>query len=120
MLAHVTNVLPEEACGILAGRGGTVKAVLPVTNQLHSAVRYYMEPLELLRRLRWMDEQNLDFLGIYHSHPSGPDRLSARDVAENTYPGTVQLLWFPIPGGWEVKGYIVGMNKFDEITLVWE
>lgn len=120
MLAHVLKVLPEEACGILAGRRGAVEAVLPVTNQLHSPIRYYMEPLNLLECFHWIDEQNLEFLGVFHSHPSGPDRPSARDVEENSYPGKVQLIWFPVPGGWDLKGFIIDEHKSEEIPLIWE
>jgi proteasome lid subunit RPN8/RPN11 len=120
MLAHVLKVLPEEACGILAGRGGVVEAVLPVTNQLHSPVRYYMEPLELLQCLHWMDEHNLEFLGVFHSHPNGPDRLSVTDLIENTYSGAIQIIWFPAPGGWDVRGYILDGKNPREIRLIWE
>ncbi len=119
MLAHVLKALPEEACGILAGRECAVEAVLPVTNHLHSPVRYSMEPLELLKCLRWMDEHNLEFLGVFHSHPRGPDRPSAVDMEENTNPGIVQLIWFPVPNGWEIKAFF-GTNEFKEIPLVWE
>lgn len=120
MLAHVLKVLPEEACGILAGHGNAVEAVLPVTNQLHSPVRYYMEPLELLKRYRWMDEHGLEFLGVYHSHPAGPDTLSVTDLAENFFPRAVQLIWYPIPGGWDSKGFIIERKNVREIHLIWE
>jgi len=120
MLEHVLEVLPEEACGLLGGCGNLVASVLPLTNQLHSPVRYFMDSVELLKSFQWLDDHYLDLIAIYHSHPRGPDRPSALDLDESTYPDCAQLIWFPGPNGWDVRGFIIGKKTTREIPLVWE
>src|SRR3990172_6977006 len=48
MLVDVIKRAPEEACGLLGGKGRDVVDVIPVTNVLHSPVRYQMAPEEQL------------------------------------------------------------------------
>ncbi len=111
MLEHVSACLPEEGCGRIGGRPGPggyrAEAVLPVSNQLHSPVRFYMAPLELIRALSWLDENNLDLAAIFHSHPGGPAEPSAADLAEFAYPGVPYLILSPRSGGqdWQVRAY---------------
>ncbi len=120
MLTHILECLPEEACGLLAGRNETVEAVLPVTNRLHSQVRYLMEPVELLQRLRWLDEHDMQLLSIYHSHPQGPNQPSAADLAESNYPDSAQVIWFPASGGWDLRGFTIVGDVAREIPLTWQ
>ena len=40
MIAHVDSHAPLEACGLLAGLNSKVEAVLEVTNQAQSEVRF--------------------------------------------------------------------------------
>jgi len=39
-----------------------------------------------------MEAEGLELIAIYHSHPDGPARPSATDVANAYYPDTVQLI----------------------------
>jgi hypothetical protein len=48
MRLHVTAAAPLEACGLVAGQPGRGVAVFPITNELHSPVRYRMDPHEQL------------------------------------------------------------------------
>lgn len=83
---------PEEICGLLAGTAGRVFHVLPVMNELHSPIRFRMEPREQLARFLWMDQNDLDLLAIYHSHPRGPVEPSPTDISEFSYPGTISMI----------------------------
>lgn len=118
ILAYVMKVLPEEACGFLGGRGEQVEVVLPVTNQLHSRSRFFMEPVELLQRLHWLDDHGLDILAIYHSHPDGPESPSATDIAEFNYPGSAELICFPREAVWEVRAFMIEGSSSREIVLI--
>ena len=118
MLAHVQACLPEEACGLLGGRAGASAAVQPVTNALHSPVRFSMEPKEQLQAMLWLEEQGLDLLGIFHSHPTGPDHPSATDVAEFLYPGVLVLIWSPEGAGWQVKAYDILDGQVQAVPLL--
>jgi proteasome lid subunit RPN8/RPN11 len=47
-----------------------------------------------------MEAQGLEMVGIYHSHPHGPDSPSPTDIAEAYYPDAVYLIWFRQDGEW--------------------
>ena len=116
MIAHVDSQLPFEACGLLAGRGSSVESVLVVSNQAQSPVRYVMEPREQLRAFEWIDAQGLDLVGIFHSHPTGPETVSPTDIAEAAYP-VVYIILAPVRGTWHTRGFWIEDGKFDEVTL---
>jgi proteasome lid subunit RPN8/RPN11 len=122
MLTHIIESIPEEACGLLAGKQisilkSMIEAVLPVTNQLHSSVRFYMDPIELIKAFDWMDTRELELLGIYHSHPVGPERPSPTDLAEYAYPGVAYLIWCPGEQDWQVHAYDIDAGEPFEISL---
>jgi proteasome lid subunit RPN8/RPN11 len=113
MLAHVSACLPEEGCGLLGGRFdergiACVEVVVPVENELHSPVRFRMAPLEQLRVFQEIERLGLDLVGIFHSHPTGPDHPSATDLADFFYPGVPVVIISPgAAGGWQVKGFLI-------------
>jgi len=92
ILAHADGLWPEEACGLLAGREGCAVCLYPVENMLHSPVAYEMEPVQQVRAMLAMEADGLELIAIYHSHPDGPARPSATDVAAAYYPDAVQLI----------------------------
>jgi proteasome lid subunit RPN8/RPN11 len=117
MRAHVQYCFPEEACGLLGGTGDLVTCVLPVTNQLHSPVRFNMAPEELFKAFLWLEEKNFEMLGYFHSHPAGPDHLSETDLLQSFYPGVVLVLLFPKNSTWQIKGFIIRENDIKEINI---
>src|SRR5687768_8812979 len=82
---HVHVHEPLEACGLLAGKNSRVEKVIAVRNQAQSPVRYMMDPIEQLTAFQWIESQGLDLLGIFHSHPAGPEVVSPIDIAEAAY-----------------------------------
>lgn len=109
MRAHVLACLPEEACGLLGGRidgaQATVKVVIPVENVLHSPVRFRMDPRKQLQVFNRLDDLGLELVGIFHSHPTGPNAPSATDLAEFYYPGVAFLIWSPGDEGWQLRAF---------------
>ena len=105
MRDDVAGHIPEEACGILVGRGREVLEIYPITNQLHSPVRYLMEPHEQLRAFQLIEAQGWELLAIYHSHPRGPERPSPTDIAEAYYPEAVYLIWSHSKAVWRCRGF---------------
>jgi proteasome lid subunit RPN8/RPN11 len=96
ILADAAARAPEEACGLVGGRDGVALLVLPVTNRLHSATHFEMEPLELMRSLqRIEEEEGLELEGIYHSHPGGGAQPSESDRAEFYYSGVAMIIVAP-------------------------
>jgi proteasome lid subunit RPN8/RPN11 len=121
MLRHVAEHVPLEACGLLAGRNGRVRNVLPVRNQAQSPVRFVMDPYEQLQAFEWIDSQELELIGIFHSHPAGPETVSATDIREAAYE-VVQLIWSRAEGGgnWKVRGFWIQDGQAREVDLLVE
>src|SRR5512132_4307757 len=103
MLEHVDRQAPLEACGLLAGKNARVEKVIGVPNQAQSAVRFVMEPHEQLQAFDWIESNGLDLLGIFHSHPAGPETASVTDIAEAAYE-VVHLIWSRDQTGWQARG----------------
>jgi [CysO sulfur-carrier protein]-S-L-cysteine hydrolase len=118
MLQHVAKHVPLEACGLLAGRNGRVRKVLPVLNQAQSPVRFVMDPYEQLRAFEWIDSQDLELVGIFHSHPAGPETVSATDIREAAYE-VVHLVWSRVEGEemWKVRGFWIQDGQAREVDL---
>lgn len=117
MLAHVHHLAPEEACGLIAGLEHVATEVIPITNILHSPVRYRMHPQEQLEAFNHVETHGWELLGIYHSHPTGPAFPSAKDVAEAAYPGVIHLIWSRSNGAWQCRGFIMEEDQVQEVTL---
>lgn len=116
MRAYVEENAPLEACGLLAGQNSQVQAVLLVRNQAQSPLRFVMEPLEQLHALEWIDENSLDLLGIFHSHPAGPEIPSETDIAEAAYE-VVQVIWSRPQGVWQARGFWIKAGRTLEVAL---
>lgn len=89
---HARSELPHEACGLLAGMGGQVAKVYRATNVEKSPVRYSIDPRELIRYMKDMDQHEWDLVGIYHSHTHTQAYPSATDVDLAFYPEAVYLI----------------------------
>lgn len=111
------RLAPEEACGLLAGVGEQVWSIFPVTNELHSTVRYRMEPSEQLRAFQQIEENGWELLGIYHSHPRGPYGLSTTDISEAFYPDSVYVVVSGGTGEWLYQGFLVRDGQVSGVPI---
>ena len=119
METEVDTNTPEEACGIVAGCGNHSKLVIPVTNTLHSATSFRMEPKEQLNAFLLVEERGLDILAIYHSHPEGIDNPSFTDFQELTFPGIIYLIWYKEVDRWNCKGYLMRSQvEANEVNVI--
>lgn len=116
MLEHVEQNVPLEACGLLAGKNGQVEQVILVRNQARSAVRFVMDPYEQLEAFNQIDSNGLELLGIFHSHPAGPETVSPTDIAEAAY-DVVHLVWSRIQGPWHLRGFWIENGSATEVSL---
>lgn len=116
MIAHVDIHAPLEACGLLAGRSSKVESVIEVTNQAQSEVRYVMDPIEQLNAFEWIDSNGLDLVGIFHSHPTGPETVSPTDIAEAAY-AVVHVILARVENMWRARGFWIEDGSYSEVTL---
>ena len=116
MLIHVKNNASLEACGLLAGKNNSVEKVFLITNQAQSPVRFRMDPTEQLNALEWIDSNGLELLAIFHSHPTGPETVSATDIKEAAYP-VVNIIWSTNNGSWQARGFRIEDGRATEVEL---
>ena len=116
MLEHVAEQAPLEACGLLAGKQDSVEAVLKVRNAEQSPVHFQMDAQEQYNAFMWIEANELDLLGIFHSHPAGPETVSATDIAEAAYE-VVHIIWSRSNGLWNAHGFWIETGQVTEISL---
>lgn len=87
----------QECCGLLAGRDAVISAIFPAPNALASPTAFEIAPEVLFRCFRQMHSSALDHMGIYHSHPTGDNAPSPRDVERAYYPGVAYFILSPRP-----------------------
>ena len=116
MLDHVQQHAPLESCGLLAGKNDQVEEVILVRNQAESPVRFVMDPYEQLQAFDWIEANGFDLLGIFHSHPAGPEGTSPTDIAEAAYE-VVHLIWSRNQKGWQVRGFWIENGAVTEVPL---
>jgi len=116
MLDHVDRQVPLEGCGLLAGKNDRVEKVIFVRNQAQSPARFVMDPYEQLQAFDWIESNGLDLLGIFHSHPAGPETASVTDIAEAAYE-VVHLIWFRDQSRWQARGFWIENGYATEVSL---
>jgi proteasome lid subunit RPN8/RPN11 len=75
-----------------------------------------MDPYEQLQAFEWIDDQSLTLLGIFHSHPAGPETVSVTDIQEAAYE-VVHLIWSHREGPWKVRGFWIQDGRAQEVAL---
>ena len=116
MLDYVQGHAPLESCGLLAGKDDQVEKVIFVRNQAQSPVRFVMDPYEQLKAFDWIEANGLELVGIFHSHPAGPETASAVDIAEAAYE-VVQLIWSRNQNRWQARGFWIENGNAIEVSL---
>ncbi len=116
---EAARALPFEACGLLGGRGAELLCFIPCRNAAQSAYRYAIAPEDVMRALREFERDGMELRAIFHSHPAGEPRPSARDIREAMYPGVLHLI-AGAPPAMALHGYWLGEGEVREEPLVSE
>ncbi len=85
MLAHARREETVECCGLLAGRDGRISAILPASNALASPTAYEIAPRQQFDLFRRMRLEELELMGIYHSHLATDNAPSPSDIEQAYY-----------------------------------
>lgn len=119
IVEHAFSVHPEECCGLIAAdRTGNPVRVIPMTNILHSPVRYQMDPKEQFSVGKKLRMEGLLLWGIYHSHPISEPYPSVVDVNMAYYPDLFYLLTSPITTPPELRAFHINDGRIAEIPLI--
>lgn len=92
LVDHAIRDLPNECCGLIAGRGDTAVRLHPATNSEGSPFMYVMDPREQMELMDQIDESGDDLLAIYHSHTRSAAYPSRTDVELAFFPDTLYLI----------------------------
>jgi proteasome lid subunit RPN8/RPN11 len=119
MVRHARSQPGMECCGLLAGRSGLITSIFPAENALASPAAYEIAPRELFSFFRRMREQQIEHLGIYHSHPASENVPSARDIERAFYPELAYFIISPQYGAPKpVRAFSIQRGVVQELELV--
>lgn len=106
---HAAEGYPHEVCGFLVGprSGGRITEAVRARNLIieRARDRYEIDPKDMIRIQRRVDDDGLDLVGYYHSHPDHPARASVFDT-ERCWAGPVYVIVSC------EKGTVVDANAF--------
>lgn len=92
LVAHAVAELPNECCGMVAGRDGSAVRVHRATNSEGSPFMYVMDPREQMHIMEAIEDDGLDLLAVYHSHTRSAAYPSRTDVELAFFPQTLYLI----------------------------
>lgn len=102
------TAIPNEACGLLAGKGDEVTKFYEMTNADASPEHFTMLPKEQFAAVKDMRASGSEILAIWHSHPETPPRMSEEDIKLAYAPGAVHIiLSLAASSKHEIKGFKV-------------
>ena len=86
MCQHAEAAFPFECCGFMYGQEDGERLItlaVPVENSKEGDQRrrFEISPLEYMKAERFAIENQLQLLGVYHSHPDHPAIASQHDLA---------------------------------------
>jgi [CysO sulfur-carrier protein]-S-L-cysteine hydrolase len=82
---------PYEVCGLLGTRSDGSAVHYPIDNAERSMTYYVMEPKQLLKAMREIEDDGLGLV-IYHSHTHTQAYPSATDIRLAAYPEATYLI----------------------------
>lgn len=91
LVEHSRSDFPYEVCGLLGVEPDGRLHHWPITNDERSMTYYMMNPKELLRAVREIEDNEWEMV-IYHSHTHTRAYPSATDIAQAFYPDATYLI----------------------------
>ena len=85
MIDDALSAFPDECCGFLFGEEAADERIITVIRVVNNAKegdkrrRFEIAPEDYVRAERFADENGLQLLGVYHSHPNHPAIPSEHD-----------------------------------------
>jgi proteasome lid subunit RPN8/RPN11 len=75
-----------------------------------------MDPIEQLTAFQWIESNDMELLGIFHSHPNGPETVSPTDIIEAAYP-VIHIILSRMNKSWRARGFWIKDNDYTETPL---
>jgi proteasome lid subunit RPN8/RPN11 len=119
IISYCREVYPKEACGILGGKGNTIKKVYRAVNVDDSSVTFRIEPFQILKSLQ---QDGLEMIAIYHSHPHSKAYPSLIDIERSSEPYStyvsIYMIVSLVQGEPEVSVFAIKDRDIREIELI--
>jgi proteasome lid subunit RPN8/RPN11 len=97
--AKAQEAYPFEGCGLMIGplaQEKVVQQIVPLRNVLRDEGRgrfdFAFSAKEFMEEQRTAEKNNLDVVGIYHTHPDHPPKPSATDASQPMLAGWVNVI----------------------------
>ena len=118
---HAFSETPQEACGLLAGTHNHIMRCIPLANISPSpATHFLMDPREQVRALKEIDVDDVEWIGVYHSHPMSPPIPSPTDIADTVDYSLLQLIVSLEHATPQLKLWQVGATAVTPLELVFD
>lgn len=114
------RVPAQECCGLLAGRDGVITHAFAARNVASDPAKSYeIAPERIVQLMRDMRAAELEFLGIYHSHPNGQNEPSPRDIELAYYSEEVYFIVSPQPDAPKpVRAFSIRDGRVTELEII--
>jgi proteasome lid subunit RPN8/RPN11 len=128
IIGHCYDGLPEEACGLLAGRlqpgsfvpDGRVEVVYLTANADASARTYSVDSRDLIKSIRAAEAQGLELVGVFHSHTHTEAWPSPTDVRQAMEPTWLYVIVSLKDGDPVLRSFRITDGKIQETPVVLE
>ena len=117
ILAHCREGLPNEACGLLAGRADQVQRVHLLANVDPSPTSYTIDPAGHFAALQEAEGKGWDLIGAFHSHTHAPAYPSPTDVVGAAEPDWTWLVVGPMDAEPEIRAFRIQDQEVVEREL---
>lgn len=118
---HAQDDYPNEVCGLLAGHGDHIYKAIPTKNIADNPLTEYLaEPYDQLQALKQLDAENLDWLGVYHSHPKSRPIISPTDIARATDPNLIHIIVSLQNAKPELKAWRINGHDSEAVDLIFD
>ncbi len=87
MKIHAEEAYPKECCGFLFGADGETREIdlalaAPNNQEGNQTKRFEISPVDYIKAEKYSLENEMELLGIYHSHPDHPAIPSRHDFRQ--------------------------------------
>lgn len=113
ILAHASDAVPHECCGLLLGENGAITRAQATANVHPEPARHFeIDPKALIAAHKAERAGGPQVIGYYHSHPTGDPEPSATDRAQAAHDGKV----WAIVGQNEIRFFRDGEEGFAALS----
>ncbi|MCE5194299.1 MAG: M67 family metallopeptidase [Nitrospiraceae bacterium] len=117
IIRHCKKTAPNEACGILAGKGNVISKIYEMTNIEKSPESYFMDSKEQFSVMKEIREHELDIVCIYHSHPKSSAYPSRKDKTLAVYEEPVYMIISLAEKDAAIRVFSIKRKKVAEVEI---